>query len=74
MNFSKALKHLKQGEKITRKLWIKDETKDDSWLELQVPIKGGPGQPYIGVTTANKQILMWYPEHVDILANDWVRN
>ena len=70
MNFSKALKHLKQGGKITRKPWLKD----DSWLELQVPEKGEPGQPYIKIITANGQILMWYPEHIDILAKDWVKN
>ena len=72
MNFSKALNYLKRGGKITRKSWIKGKTKDDFWLELQVPERGEPAQPYISVVTANGHILMCHPEHIDILAEDWV--
>ena len=73
MNFSKALNHLKRGRKITRKTWVKDTTKGDCWLEIQNPKEGDVEYTYISVVTANGHTLWWQPEHVDLLAEDWIK-
>lgn len=79
MNFSEALKCLKQGAKLTRdgwngkNMWICLVTSEFEVSQLgtdeQSPLPGY--LPFLVMFTADKKLVPWLASHTDILANDW---
>ena len=80
MNFSEALEWLKQGKKITRQGW----NIQGFFIELQRPTENSYiTLPYLyrvmveeidnGLETeVLVERIPWQPNHIDLLANDWV--
>lgn len=80
-DFSKALLHLKSGEKIARDGWNGKDmwlclVDGDSWgLGDKVPYDyeqiGHGLLPFIGMKTAQNQFIPWLASQADLLAEDW---
>lgn len=67
MDFSEALKLLKDGYKMTRRYWNAPHS-----IELQKPDEYSKmTEPYIFITTSSDQVLPWVASQADLLADDW---
>jgi len=61
MNFSTALYYLKEGNKLFRKSWSKDE--------IYIFIS----KREILMKTLENNVIHWDAKHNDILAEDWIK-
>lgn len=81
MNFSEALKYLKEGKKVARKGW----NGKDMWIVLVHTFEYGlyglldneykkqyELLPWIGIKTADNKFVPWIESKSDLLANNWV--
>ena len=67
MDFSEALKLLKQGATLRRDSWSRDK-----YIEL-IPDKNSDlFLPYIRIITKDNKISIYTATNCDIFANDWV--
>ena len=68
MTFSEALKHIKNGKKLTRKGW----NGKGMFITLQTPTqKSKMTLPYIYMKTTNDEFIPWTPSQTDLLSEDW---
>ncbi len=69
MDFSEALKALKQGSRAARIGW----NGKGMWLEVQRPdAHSKMTLPYIFMSTAQGDLVPWLASQTDILADDWM--
>jgi hypothetical protein len=69
MDFSEALKALKEGSRAARSGW----TGTGMWLELQCPdAHSKMTLPYLFMSTAQGDLVPWLASQTDILATDWM--
>ena len=69
MTFSEALKHIKNGKKLTRKGW----NGKGMWIELQKPDEHSKMTlPYIYMKTADNNLVPWLASQTDMLSEDWI--
>lgn len=70
MDFSEALKLIKDGKKVTRDGW----NGKDMFIELQVPdVNSKMRRPYIFVSPQDRFLVPWVASQTDLLADDWRR-
>ena len=68
MDFSQALKLLKDGKRVFRVGW----NGKGMWLELQRPDANSKMTlPYVYLRTADRQYVPWLASQTDMLAEDW---
>jgi len=68
MDFGKALKYLKNGERVQRSGW----NGKGMWVQAQYPDKNSKMTlPYIYMKTADDQLVPWLASQTDIMAEDW---
>lgn len=65
MNFGAALEVLKSGGQVTRPDW------EDVWLDLFY-LDTQKSMSYIRLKTIHGDHVPWSPNHIDLLADDWV--
>lgn len=69
MDFSDALREVKNGGRITRERW----NAPGQWVELQVPDEHSKMQrPYLFLSPADGALVPWVPTISDVLAEDWL--
>lgn len=67
MDFSEALKHLKNGEKVSRKGW----NGKGMYIYL-VEYENNQGYlPYLQISTVDQERVPWVVSQTDLLASDW---
>lgn len=78
MDFSKALKKLRKGHRVTRPGW----NGKGMWLALieswrPLPMVGlsydTPCAPFIAMKTADNKLVPWLASQTDLLADDWIK-
>lgn len=69
-DFSYALQAMRDGYRVTRKLWH-DKGMDVMYVRLHRAPKHTDVLPYITIRTASGKIVPWVPSHVDLLAVDY---
>ena len=68
MDFSSALRFIKDGKKLSRKGW----NGKGMYLELQTPDSMSKmSLPYIYMKTVDNHLVPWLASQTDILAEDW---
>lgn len=68
MDFSEALKLVKQGERISRANW----NGKGQFVEMQTPDENSKmGLPYLYITTVDGKRVPWLASQTDLLAEDW---
>ena len=68
MDFSEALKLLKQGATVRRASW-----RENKCIKLIQGFHSDSIKPYIAITTKDNKIGVYIALTYDILADDWVR-
>ena len=83
MNFSEALTHLKNGDRVQRSGWNGKGmyvflVEGSKFMVNRAPLNKffGPGteisyQPHIDMYTADKTVVPWLASQGDLLAGDW---
>lgn len=68
MDFSEALKELKQGRKVTNGNW----NGKGMYLEVQNPDKNSKMKhPYIYMKNALDELVPWTPSQLDLFSENW---
>lgn len=68
MTFSEALKHVKNGKKLTRKEW----NGDGMFITMQMPTPDSKMTvPYIYMKTVDDNFVPWVPSQTDLMSEDW---
>ncbi len=68
MDFSQALKYLKDGNKIAREGW----NGKGMWVAAQFPdAESKMGLPYIYMKTVDGSLVPWVASHTDLFRHDW---
>jgi len=68
MTFSEALKHVKNGKKLTREMW----NGDGMFITMQVPTPDSKMTvPYIYLKTVDDDFVPWVPSQTDLMSEDW---
>lgn len=70
MDFSSALKELKEGYILSRADW----NGPGQWIEVRKTDEHSDmTAPYIYICTIDGDLVPWVPTQGDLFANDWVR-
>lgn len=68
MTFSRALKYLKQGHKLSRSGW----NGAGMYIEIQVPDENSKmRRSYLYMSPVDGDLVPWVASQSDILAEDW---
>lgn len=68
MNFSEALKDLKEGKKVFRSGW----NGEGMCLEMQIPDEHSKmGKPYIFIRIVTGELVPWVASNGDLFGEDW---
>lgn len=72
VNFTSAMKALKQKKSVVRNGWGNTEI----WLQLTTPVNPQDGNfeimPYISLKTADNKLVPWLASQEDLLSEDWI--
>lgn len=81
MNFSDALKYLKNGDRIRRSGWNGKgmwlfyveawNVEDMGGVRFRMAVIGLKSLPWIGMKTADNGFVPWLASQTDLLAEDW---
>jgi hypothetical protein len=67
LDFGRALVHLKEGERVSRKAW------GGEWIQMFKPRSFSEMTlPFIFKRTVNGDSIPWFPVQEDILTEDWL--
>jgi hypothetical protein len=68
MDFSDALRLIKQGNSVAREGW----NGKNMWIALMLPTSlSDMSVPYIYMCTVTKDTVPWLASQTDLLASDW---
>lgn len=68
MTFSEALKHIKNGKKLTRRDW----NGKGMFITIQTPTPTSKMTlPYIFMKTKDDEFVPWTASQTDLLSEDW---
>lgn len=68
MDFSEALREMKEGRHVTRTGW----NGKGMWIALQTPDEHSKMTlPYIYMKTADGRLVPWLASQTDLLSDDW---